>query len=568
MDRCDLKATKTLRLVNKCTAYQYSLLCTTRQFSSVTLQAKKIKMPLKSLKIVATVTLSILIIYTLSIANYESSYVEIENQKQSENFHKENREKIENLTVKNKEENLEKKIQVGDKVSGINIADKFFKISSKSEITAIDSQKTLEVDNKQYANDDSQADKIENNQNLQFRINRKEVNNGKEIIKNIFKRRKISSESYQKKDFPETFEENLMENFKISKKKLKINDYLSAESVENNDEIFNENFEDLNFEKSFEKHDKENEKESDKENVETFSNILTAKIQPANGENIFFIETGDSTFDVNLDARKTCAVESAALKNPNLHIFVLFTSRNRLKKLKMTPQVYAILSYPNVHINYLDMEEFAAGSPMEDFIKSGNLSMSNFRLPHTSDVLRLLTLWRYGGTYLDTDMIVMKSLNSIPPNFACPESEDYMNGAILNFNSNERKKLSEIFIADLTSNFDGEKYSQNGPLLVTRVVKSLCNVKLLSHITSTTNCQGFHILKTDECYPIPYDNWADFMTENNTNFVMNKVKNSIVVHFWNKFTKDTIIKLNSEAPYIQMARKFCPKTITTCKSYF
>jgi lactosylceramide 4-alpha-galactosyltransferase len=177
-------------------------------------------------------------------------------------------------------------------------------------------------------------------------------------------------------------------------------------------------------------------------------------------------------------------------------------------------------------------------------------------------------LWKYGGTYFDLDMIVMKSLNTIPPNFACPESDEFMNGAILNFNSQEKEKLAKIFIVDLTNTFDGESYSQNGPLLITRVVKSLCSIKNLTEITSSTDCQGFHVLKAEQCYPIPYENWEYFMNEKHVNYVMNKVKNSIVVHFWNKFTKSIEIKLYSKAPYIQIARKFCPKVMSSCKNFF
>jgi predicted aspartyl protease len=129
---------------------------------------------------------------------------------------------------------------------------------------------------------------------------------------------------------------------------------------------------------------KKNYSQFQKDFQTTFTNILTAKVQPKNGKNIFFIETSDSIYDVNLNARQCCAIESAALMNPDLHIFILFASQKRLKKLKITLQINAILSYHNVHINYLNVTEISAGSPMEDFIKSDKLSESDFRIPHSS----------------------------------------------------------------------------------------------------------------------------------------------------------------------------------------
>ena len=99
-----------------------------------------------------------------------------------------------------------------------------------------------------------------------------------------------------------------------------------------------------------------------------------------------------------------------------------------------------------------------------------------------------------------------------------------MNGAIFNLNSHVKSNLSNIFIAELTRSFNGNMYSQNGPLLVTRVVKYLCNVVNLSAITSTLNCQGFHVLKQDQCYPIEYFNWKDLVSVIKFRFVMEKVE--------------------------------------------
>lgn len=137
-----------------------------------------------------------------------------------------------------------------------------------------------------------------------------------------------------------------------------------------------------------------------------FENILKAIVQPENDQNIFFVETGNLKSNVKLSARQCCSIESAAFRNPEKRIFVLFVSRDRLSNLEITPQIKSILSYRNVQINYLNIEELSKKSPIENFIKSKKLSKSKFRLLHTSDVLRLLVLWKYGGTYLDMDMLV------------------------------------------------------------------------------------------------------------------------------------------------------------------
>lgn len=295
--------------------------------------------------------------------------------------------------------------------------------------------------------------------------------------------------------------------------------------------------------------------------------LLESGLDYAESENIFFVETGESTRKVTLTPRQACSIESAALKNPLSRVSLLYTTRRRFQKLQETAAVTAIRSYSNVNINYINTIQLATGSPMEDFYKSNKLATSKFKISHASDALRLLLLWKFGGTYLDTDMIVRKQLNSIPPNFACPESDETMNGAILNFDLKQGRNLSEIFIQAFLKNFDGKIYAQNGPELITKVVKTLFNVNKISDI-NVTEQHGFHVLKKEVCYPVHHYQWQDLMTEDNTEEVMAKVNDSLVIHFWNQFTKKVQLKTSSKAPYILLGFEFCPKVMASCNGFF
>ena len=85
---------------------------------------------------------------------------------------------------------------------------------------------------------------------------------------------------------------------------------------------------------------------------------------------------------------------------------------------------------------------YSKDTPLEAWLRSGKLEKSGFRLTHTSDVLRFLTLWKYGGLYLDLDVIVVKSLRS--NNFACIEQGDYVNAAILGLDTSLGKKVASL----------------------------------------------------------------------------------------------------------------------------
>lgn len=229
----------------------------------------------------------------------------------------------------------------------------------------------------------------------------------------------------------------------------------------------------------------------------------------------------------------------------------------------------AIMSLPNVHFNSLDIKQFSTETPLQNFIESGRMLKSKFVVAHTSDVLRFLLLWRYGGTYLDTDMIVKKKLDSIPSNYACDDISNGLNGAILNIASTqEGRRLAEIFLKDVDENFDGEVWGRNGPELITRVLQNLCKTKETSKMVAMKSCEGFHVLEKSFCYPITGVSWAKYFDESFANEAMTKLNDSLVVHFWNNLSKKSLLSVNSNAAYVQLAKQFCPKVIAACGEYF
>lgn len=94
-----------------------------------------------------------------------------------------------------------------------------------------------------------------------------------------------------------------------------------------------------------------------------------------------------------------------------------------------------------------------------------------------SNIMRLLVLYRYGGIYLDSDIIVLKNLSRLS-NAVGAQSSDLqtgkwsrLNNAVLIF---DRKAPSVYsFIEEFTRTFNGSKWGHNGPYLVTRVVKRI-----------------------------------------------------------------------------------------------
>ena len=79
------------------------------------------------------------------------------------------------------------------------------------------------------------------------------------------------------------------------------------------------------------------------------------------------------------------------------------------------------LKYPNIIFKHVNVESFLKDSPLEDLWSKGKIQGSKYLVSHLSDVLRFLILWRFGGTYLDLDQIIVKSFPDVP-NFLGRES--------------------------------------------------------------------------------------------------------------------------------------------------
>lgn len=135
--------------------------------------------------------------------------------------------------------------------------------------------------------------------------------------------------------------------------------------------------------------------------------VLTVPDYKVPPNSIFFVETScrhDEGIDIS--KRQACAYESAAKVHPDSEILVLFPSPISLGT--QSTLVTELLKYPNIKLVHIDMEKYFSDTPLEDFYKQGKLEKSYWPKSHASDALRYLTLWRYGGTYLDSDIVMIR----------------------------------------------------------------------------------------------------------------------------------------------------------------
>lgn len=206
---------------------------------------------------------------------------------------------------------------------------------------------------------------------------------------------------------------------------------------------------------------------------ETLRDILD--IDPPKGNSIFFHETSCNSYQhgkIVITKREACAVESAAKLNSNRSVYVLFTSPGilRYEGTESDNVIRSLLTYNNVHLLHVNIDNYTRNTPIENLYEEGHLEYSYYAQSHMSDLLRYLTLWKYGGIYLDLDVIVIKPFTKLSENFAGAESERYVAAGVLSFSNDEKgHSFATACLHDLKSSYRYNDWGHNGPGVITRL---------------------------------------------------------------------------------------------------
>lgn len=74
-----------------------------------------------------------------------------------------------------------------------------------------------------------------------------------------------------------------------------------------------------------------------------------------------------------------------------------------------------------------------------------------------------------------------RSLVELGTNYAGSESERDMANGVLNFDMDTAgRTATDLMLTDVRRNFNGEKWTQNGPKVILRVLQSLCRTEHVS----------------------------------------------------------------------------------------
>jgi hypothetical protein len=150
------------------------------------------------------------------------------------------------------------------------------------------------------------------------------------------------------------------------------------------------------------------------------------------------------------------------------------------------------------------------------------------RWAFVSDYIRLEKIYEYGGIYLDTDMMVLKSFESFLNNdcFFGAEDSDFISVGVIGATEKNRfiKECKEIYDSLLKvkdTNLGGITI----PKLITKKFRTIFNY--YNNFDEIISFEGVKIYPSEFFYPLAFDKKNDI-----NNFESYLKKESVAVHLW------------------------------------
>ncbi|XP_074067691.1 alpha-1,4-N-acetylglucosaminyltransferase [Macrotis lagotis] len=290
-----------------------------------------------------------------------------------------------------------------------------------------------------------------------------------------------------------------------------------------------------------------------------FSCIPTYKtmMKPENilrRRSIVFLETTDRLEPSPL---VSCAVESAARIYPERSIIFLMKgldNNSTYLPLNATYPSFSLLSaIRNVFFFPLDMETLLQETPLFSWYTQINSSAEKSWIHISSDACRLAFIWKYGGIYMDTDII---SIRPIPEdNFLAAQASKFSSNGVFGFHHHHP------FIWDCMENFiehyNGNIWGNQGPELMTRMLRLSCNLTDFQKIKDL-KCPNLSFLHPQRFYPISYKEWTRYYEVWDVEPSFN---DSYALHLWNYMNQDKKAVISGSNTLAEnLYQKYCPIT--------
>ncbi|XP_059472237.1 lactosylceramide 4-alpha-galactosyltransferase-like isoform X2 [Neocloeon triangulifer] len=268
-----------------------------------------------------------------------------------------------------------------------------------------------------------------------------------------------------------------------------------------------------------------------------------------------------------LSPRQACTIESVAKHSKGYTLVLLYVHPVRFIKLKENVALYELLK---AHGNIIKVFTISASHFLTKLTPFGTttksmLEESLFRANHLSDFLRLSMVWKFGGFYMDLDVIVYRDLTDILKlgNFLLTRTNNSIGSYFFGFEqaSPVLKKMIEQVKFEYVPQYYASVPNAVGAAFIwkfnTSVEASLAKGKL----------DDVFILNSTLFSPL--GNWItypDLFDENKTQLAEDFLKISYGVHVSSYQSAHKTIFINSTSPVAIFAKNHCPRSFESSKS--
>ncbi|XP_077147403.1 alpha-1,4-N-acetylglucosaminyltransferase-like [Ranitomeya variabilis] len=286
----------------------------------------------------------------------------------------------------------------------------------------------------------------------------------------------------------------------------------------------------------------------------TSCNISQTRDVLQQGNGILFVETTDRMDEPSL---VLCSIESAARVYPDRPVVFFMKGLEDIvtgDDEKKAQKHYPTLSiYKNIYIFPLRLEKLFAETPFLAWYEKIDTTREVYWTHVKSDACRFAMMWKYGGIYMDTDVI---SIRPIPEdNFLAAETFTTTSSSV--FGLSPHHNLSWEFMENFVQNYRGEIWGHQGPGVFTRVLNNHCGVPKFTSVDHV-KCANVSYFHPERFYPILYPSWRKYFE------VWKKLPtfhNSYALHLWNFMNKERkAMVVGSNTLVEHLYKQYCPST--------
>nr|XP_011719852.1 alpha-1,4-N-acetylglucosaminyltransferase isoform X2 [Macaca nemestrina] len=268
---------------------------------------------------------------------------------------------------------------------------------------------------------------------------------------------------------------------------------------------------------------------------------------------IVFLETSERMEPTHL---VSCAVESAAKIYPERPVVFFMkglTDSTPMPSNSTYPAFSFLSAIDNVFLFPLDMKRLFEDTPLFSWYNQINTSIERNWLHISSDASRLAVIWKYGGIYMDTDVI---SIRPIPEeNFLAAQGSRYSSNGVFGFLPQHPFlwKCMENFV----EHYNSDIWGNQGPDLMTRMLRVWCKLEDFQEL-SDLRCLNISFLHPQRFYPISYPEWRRYYEVWDTDPSFN---DSYALHLWNYMNQEGRAVVRGSNTLVEnLYRKHCPGT--------